>query len=112
MTDNPALNGFQSEIIDEAEVYVTPNGLGRAAIVRRSDGLYCIYLHWQSTYEEALAFNVLNWQRIDWETQPLSLLYDEYSSPERGVFGLIEDARKELAGMSQYADAILVRSHV
>ena len=32
--------------IDEVEVYVTPDGLGRAAIVRRSDGFLCIYLHW------------------------------------------------------------------
>jgi hypothetical protein len=33
--------------IDELEVYLTPDGLGRAAIVRRSDGLLCIYVHWK-----------------------------------------------------------------
>jgi hypothetical protein len=32
--------------IDEVEVYVTPDGLGRAAIVQRDDGLLCIYIHW------------------------------------------------------------------
>jgi hypothetical protein len=31
--------------VDELEVYVTRNGVGRAAIVRRSDGLFCIYRH-------------------------------------------------------------------
>lgn len=33
-------------IVDELEVYLTPSGLGRAAIVRRSDGLLCIFVHW------------------------------------------------------------------
>jgi hypothetical protein len=30
---------------DEIEIYVTRDGLGRAAIVRRTDGLFCIYCH-------------------------------------------------------------------
>jgi hypothetical protein len=32
--------------IEQVEVYVTRDGLGRAAIVRRNDGWFSIYVHW------------------------------------------------------------------
>jgi hypothetical protein len=33
-------------MMNDEEVYVTADGLGRAAIVRRADGLLCIHIHW------------------------------------------------------------------
>ncbi len=44
--------------IDEVEVYVTPDALGRAAIVRRSDGFFCIYLHWKWPEETIKSLNL------------------------------------------------------
>ena len=97
--------------MDEAEAYITPDGFGRAAIVRRADGRYCIYQHWQWSEETATAAKVVNWKFIDWRTQPLSLLYDQEDppTPEQGVFGTVEDARKHIRGMQGFADAVLFR---
>jgi len=33
--------------IKEVEVWLSGDGLGRAAIARRDDGLFCIYVHWK-----------------------------------------------------------------
>jgi hypothetical protein len=33
--------------INEVEVWLSADGLGRAAIARRNDGLLCIYVHWK-----------------------------------------------------------------
>lgn len=89
--------------IDEVEVYVTRNGLGRAAIVRRSDGLFCIYRHLRESG---------NWMDDD---NAVLLRYDDpdpeqVAEPLVGIYGTIADARKELRSMPGFSDALLART--
>ena len=86
--------------VDELEVYVTPNGLGRAAIVRRSDGFFCIYRHIRESG---------NW--ID-DDNAVQLRYDDpdpeqVAEPLVGIYGTVADARRELRGMPGFSDAVL-----
>ena len=83
--------GVPADTIDEWEVYVTPGGRGRAAIARRDDGLFCIYLHWRVSG---------SW--MDDEPNP-----DEVVHPEEGQYGAIEGARKQVRRLRGFSDAIL-----
>ena len=89
--------------MDELEVYITPDGLGRAGIARRGDGLLCIYTHWK--WRE---FTPPSW--LDDDT-PLSVLTEDIGygeqSPESGLYGTLDDARRNLRSMRGFADAIL-----
>ena|SRR5882757_10085146 len=101
--------------IDEVEVYVTPDGLGRAAIVRRSDGFFCIYLHWKWSEATVKALNLetggapSSWFSWFTDDTPTSLLYDD-KDPERGVYGTLDDARREMRSLRGFSDAILKSS--
>jgi hypothetical protein len=77
--------------IDEWEVYVTPGGRGRAAIARRDDGLFCVYMHWRVSG---------SW--MDDDPGP-----DEVAHPREGHYEAIEDARQQLRRLRGFADAIL-----
>ena len=94
-------------IIDEVEVYVTPNGLGRASIVRRADGLFCVYVHIRLPQgylpQHFDTSNSHSW--ID-DTTPLADLYKD-KRPASGILGTIDDARRYIRNMSQFADAHL-----
>ena len=72
--------------IDELEVYVTPNGFGRAAIVRRSDGLLCIYVHWKLSLDAIATgrFQVPQGYKTSWmdDETPSSKLYEDHD-PEK-----------------------------
>ena len=83
--------GVPAKSIDEWEVYVTPGGRGRAAIARRDDGLFCIYMHWRVSG---------SW--MDNEPDP-----DEVAHPEEGQFGAIELARQQVRKLRGFSDAIL-----
>jgi hypothetical protein len=76
---------------DELEVYVTPAGRGRAAIVRRSDGQYCVCLRWRVSG---------SWMEDDPDP-------DEGVLPEEGLHATIEDARTHLRNLRGFSDAIL-----
>jgi hypothetical protein len=76
---------------DELEVYVTPGGRGRAAIVRRADGQYCICLRWRVSG---------SW--LDDDPNP-----DEGVLPEEGLHAAIEDARVHVKNLRGFSDAIL-----
>jgi hypothetical protein len=82
--------------VDEAEVWVRRDGHGRAAIVRRTDGFFCIYL----------------WHYFA-ESIPVALLYEDpdypelYAKPQPGIYGTVEDARRELRSLTGFSDAIL-----
>jgi hypothetical protein len=76
---------------DELEVYVTPAGRGRAAIVRRSDGQYCVCLRWRISG---------SWMEDD--PNP-----DEGVLPEEGLHATIGDARTHLRHLRGFSDAIL-----
>ena len=89
--------------VHEVEVYVTRNGLGRAAIVRRSDGRFCIYRHLRESG---------NWTDDD---NAVLLRYDDpdpeqVAQPLVGIYGTVTDARKELRSMSGFSDALLARA--
>jgi hypothetical protein len=82
--------------MDEVEVYVTPDGVYRAAIVRRSDGFFCIY-RWclgRGYVEGSLSE---------------SDLYGQYKEPLIGIYGTVDDARRELRSLDGFADASLMR---
>jgi hypothetical protein len=65
--------------LTEVEVYVTPDLLGRAGIVRDAEGHYCIYL-----------------QRIG---EQLNVL------PEPGTYRSLDEARARLRSLPGFSDA-------
>jgi hypothetical protein len=77
--------------VEEWEVYVTPGGRGRAAIARRDDGLFCIYLRWRVSG---------SW--MDDDPDP-----DEVAYPEEGQYAALEDARRRVRSQRGFSDAIL-----
>jgi hypothetical protein len=85
--------------VDEVEVWDTRDGHRRAAIVRRSDGFFCIYL----------------WPYF--ESIQVALFYDDpdhpelYAKPEPGIYGTVEDARRELRSLTGFSDAIVKGSN-
>lgn len=90
--------------VDEAEVYVTRDGHSRAAIVRRSDGHFCIYRHLRLEG---------SWMDDD---NPVLLCYDDpdpeqVQQPLTGIYGTVVDARREVLSMPGFADALLARRH-
>jgi hypothetical protein len=91
--DNPAATTDTGalESVDELEVYVTPGGRGRAAIVRRGDGQYCICLRWRVSG---------SWMDDDPNA-------DEGVHPEEGLHATIEDARIHVRNLRGFSDAIL-----
>lgn len=92
--------------IDQVEVYVTPDGLGRAAIVRRVDGLLSIYTHWIWASNVREAFNVAPGGRTSWLTDRTELrdLYADVE-PLPGLYQALDDARVALRGMAGFAEA-------
>jgi hypothetical protein len=95
-------------MIDELEVYLTPDGLGRAAIVRRSDRLLCIYVHWKWSEAVLKKLNLDARGRTSWynDSTPPDLLYEDVK-PEPGIFGTLDDARREVRSLRGFSDAVL-----
>lgn len=93
--------------IDEVEVYLTPDGLGRAAIVRRSDGLFSIYVHWMMAQEHRRGIFAAD-KPTSWinDNTPVSDLY-EGVPPESGIFGTIDDARRQVRSLRGFSEAVL-----
>ena len=88
---------------EEVEIYVTADGIYRAAIVRRDDSHFCIYRHER-------------WDGGSWLTDddPVRLRYDDPDPeqsvrPESGVYGTVADARKEIRSFRGFSDAVLVK---
>ena len=94
----------------EVAVFVTKNGLGRAAIVRRSNGLLSIYRHWIWSEEDREAFNAIGDARTSWfrDETPLDLLYDGVE-PELGVFNSVEDAIREIRSFPEFDEMVRLR---
>ena len=103
--------------LDELEVHVTPDGLGPAGIVRRADGFLCIFVKWKipndGRHDGLLVFGpeyLSSW--FDDHTPP-SILYfgscdqEPDQNPESGIYGTIDDARRELYALPGFADAVL-----
>jgi hypothetical protein len=86
--------------IDEVEVHISDDGLGRAAIARRPDGLLCIYKHWKASDELHRQLTGSNTGVPRWhdDKTPLEALYKDVE-PEIGLYGDLEDARREIFTM-------------
>jgi hypothetical protein len=96
--------------IDEVEVYISPSGLSRAAIVRRPDGLFWIYKHVRLP-PNYLPQHFANSASPTWFDDCTSLkdLYKDVE-PSSGIFGTLDDARRHLRSMPSLSDAILAKS--
>jgi hypothetical protein len=97
-------------VVDEVEIYVTPDGLGRAGIVRRRDGFFCIYVKWKWPDDGSVIYpgGWRNW--FDDHTPPSVLYFGSVSQepdqdPEPGVYGTLDDARRELHALRGFGEA-------
>lgn len=78
-------------VIDEVEVHFSPDGQYRAAIARRADGRFCIYKRHIAS----------GWHG---DRTPAAIVYQD-REPERGIYGTLEDARRELLGRPEMSEA-------
>jgi hypothetical protein len=88
--------------INEVEVWLSADGLGRAAIARRSDGLLCIYVHWKLAPDMLASgrFKTPPGYAITWidDDTPLAALYEDIE-PKPGIYGTVDDARREIRSL-------------
>ncbi len=91
--------------VDEVEVYVTSDSHGRAAIVRRDDGFF-IHI---SMALVARTLRSRKRNKLDRRLNTTAALYDVYKTPLIGVYGTVDDARRELRSLPGLADASLTR---
>ena len=87
--------------------YVTSNGLGRAAIVRRPDALFCIYkwIKLPSGYMPEVFAETASAHWNDANSSLIDLYADK--EPLTGVYGTIDDARREVRCLPGFDDASL-----
>ena len=85
--------------MDEQAVLITPDGLGRLAIVRRDDGLFCLYEHWRWSAATLEAFGAKGSAPERWTDGPYDrlALYEpsDHIRPLPGVYGSVLDAERE-----------------
>lgn len=98
--------------VKEVEVYVTPSGLGRAAIVRRDDGYFCIY-RWVKLPQGFMPEHFAPRQWAGWREDPTPLtdLYKD-QEPLVGIYGTTADARREILSLPEFSDAKIPQSQV
>jgi hypothetical protein len=92
--------------MDERKVLITPDGLGRIAIVERPDGMFCLYEHWRWSVDTQKAMKVqpvdnLRWTDADYDREAL---YDDVE-PLPGLFGSIEEAEREARSKDAFSHA-------
>ena len=97
--------------VNEVDVWLSADKLGRAAIARRNDGLLCIYVHWKLE-PEVLAngrFKTPPGYATTWsgDNTPLAALYEDIE-PKAGIHGTVDDARREIQNLPGFADARLM----
>ena len=84
-------------VTEEVEVYRSSDGCSRASIVRRPDGFFCIYVF------------------LSAGDSPASMLYGhpdrddqgDFARPEQGLYGTVEEARREVRTLRGFTDAAL-----
>jgi len=79
--------------IDEVEAYLSPDGVYRVSIARRTDGYFCIY-------KRCLGRGWLT------DETPLALIYED-QAPQVGIFGTVDDARREIRSYPHIPELIL-----
>ena len=87
-------------VVHEEKVLLSADRLGRVAIVRRQDGLFCLYSHWRWTMDVQRAFRVEPVQDLWWTADYDPALYFDAehqieTQPLSGIYGTIEDAENE-----------------
>jgi hypothetical protein len=102
---------MNSSSINEVEVWLSSDGLGRAAIAGRNDGLLCIYVHWKLA-PSILAngrFRTGPGYAFTWaeDDTPLAALYED-REPNDGIYGTVDDARREIKNLPGFAGARLM----
>jgi hypothetical protein len=92
---------------EELEVYVTPDGFGRVAVMQRPDGLICLIIHWIWPDVVPYGFGGPN-PRTSWfvDQTPTSDLYHDIE-PRPGIYGTVEDARREICSIPGFSEAVL-----
>ena len=79
--------------VHEEKVLLSADRYGRIAIVRRPDGLFCLYRHWRWPPETQRRFGVGDVQDHRWTGEYDAALYDGVD-PLPGIYGTIEDAER------------------
>jgi hypothetical protein len=92
------------------EVWLSADGLGRAAIARRIDGLLCIYVHWKLA-PDVLAdggFKTPPGYATTWvdDNTPIAALYEDIE-PKPGIYGTVDDARRGIRTLPGFSAALL-----
>jgi hypothetical protein len=90
--------------MDEVKTYVTPDGLDRAGIVRRPDGLFCVYLNWKvdrKFVDDGTLIDPYGWKSWFDDHTPLLVLSSGCSDqePEHGIYGTLDDALWEMRAL-------------
>lgn len=90
--------------VHEEKVLLSANGLGRAAIVKRADDLFCLYVHWRWTLPEQHDFRFENPRYHRWTTDYDPALYFDpthqiETRPEPGLYDTVEAAEIEARRM-------------
>ena len=93
--------------MDEQKVIISPNGLGRIAIIRRDDGRFVLFEHWRWSVEMQTAMRVepvLNrgWTDDDYDRNALY----ERTEPLPGLYGTVEEAEREGRSRPGFANAV------
>jgi hypothetical protein len=95
--------------INEREVYVTSDGLGRGALVEEDNGQVRIFIHWKWAPETRAAFNVAPVGALTWP-EDRTLVSDLYKDvdPQPGIYDSVDAARNELLSINAFRDAKLL----
>lgn len=96
--------------MDERKILISPDGLGRIAIVRRPDGMFCLYEHWRWSVDMQRTMKVEPvenrcWPDADYDRNALY----EGVEPLPGLFGSVEEAEREARSKEAFSEAIAER---
>jgi hypothetical protein len=80
--------------VREQKVLLSPDGYGRVAIVKRADGLFCLYQHWLWTPDAQRSLGLERVEDRRWSAEYDATLY-EGIEPLPGIYGTIDDAEHE-----------------
>lgn len=90
------------------KVLISFDGLGRIAIVERSDGLFTLYSWWYLPPEAQPLWNISPVVARTWRDEGIDLgsLYDNFTKPISGLFDSLELAEAEARSRPGFASAL------
>jgi hypothetical protein len=80
--------------VNEQKVLLSDDRYGRVSIVRRLDGLFCLYQHWHWTPEAQHALGLEPVADRRWTLEGTAALYDGVE-PLAGLYDTLDDAERE-----------------